>query len=205
MSCWQTSSARCETAKRSGARSRRACGSRRPCSSWRGCVRDVEIGGCPIPAGTRVITGFASANRDERVFDDPDEFRLDRPNSEHHLTFGYGARVPGRRARPHGRAYRHPHLPRPLPERDGSPRARLRVRERADLLRARPQTATGRGRPVGIPRTLRLWAIRRCFSSSASSCWRGVSYFQRWRRNSRRRAAQALAGELDFTFATVDS
>jgi cytochrome P450 len=59
----------------------------------RGCVRDVEIGGCPIPSGTRVITGFASANRDERVFDDPDEFRVDRPNSEHHLTFGYGAHV----------------------------------------------------------------------------------------------------------------
>jgi cytochrome P450 len=59
----------------------------------RGCVRDVEIGGCPIPAGTRVLTGFASANRDERVFDEPDAFRVDRPNSEHHLTFGYGAHV----------------------------------------------------------------------------------------------------------------
>ena len=59
----------------------------------RGCVRDVEIGGCPISAGARVITGFASANRDERVFDDPDTFRVDRPNAEHHLTFGYGAHV----------------------------------------------------------------------------------------------------------------
>ena len=59
----------------------------------RGCVRDVEIGGCPITPGSRVITGFASANRDERVFDDPDAFRLDRPNSEHHLTFGYGPHV----------------------------------------------------------------------------------------------------------------
>ncbi|HTK15601.1 MAG TPA: cytochrome P450 [Acidimicrobiia bacterium] len=59
----------------------------------RGCVRDAEIGGCPIPAGTRVLTGFASANRDERVFAEPDEFRVDRPNSEHHLTFGYGAHV----------------------------------------------------------------------------------------------------------------
>ena len=59
----------------------------------RACVRDVEIGGCPISSGTRVITGFASANRDERVFEDPDEFRVDRPNSEHHLTFGFGAHV----------------------------------------------------------------------------------------------------------------
>jgi cytochrome P450 len=59
----------------------------------RGCVRDVEIGGCPIASGTRVIAGFASANRDERVFDDPDEFRVDRPNAEQHLTFGYGPHV----------------------------------------------------------------------------------------------------------------
>ena len=59
----------------------------------RGCVRDAEIGGCPIPPGTRVIAGFASANRDDRVFDDPDEFRVDRPNAEHHLTFGYGPHV----------------------------------------------------------------------------------------------------------------
>ena len=59
----------------------------------RGCVRDVEIGGCPISSGTRVIAGFASANRDERVFEDPDEFRVDRANAEHHLTFGYGPHV----------------------------------------------------------------------------------------------------------------
>ena len=59
----------------------------------RGCLRDVEIGGYPIPAGTRVITGFASANRDERVFDDPDEFRVDRANAEQHLTFGFGPHV----------------------------------------------------------------------------------------------------------------
>ena len=59
----------------------------------RGCVRETEIAGCPITPGTRVITGFASANRDERVFSDPDEFRVDRPNSEHHLTFGYGPHV----------------------------------------------------------------------------------------------------------------
>ena len=59
----------------------------------RGCVRDTEIAGCPVAAGSRVITGFASANRDERVFSDPDEFRVDRDNAEQHLTFGYGAHV----------------------------------------------------------------------------------------------------------------
>src|SRR4029077_10047872 len=59
----------------------------------RGCVRDVEIGGCPIASGTRVIPGFASANRDERVFEAADEFRVDRQNAEQHLTFGYGPHV----------------------------------------------------------------------------------------------------------------
>jgi cytochrome P450 len=59
----------------------------------RGCTRDVEIAGCPIDAGTRVITGFASANRDERVFDDPDAFRVDRANAEQHLSFGFGPHV----------------------------------------------------------------------------------------------------------------
>jgi cytochrome P450 len=59
----------------------------------RGCVQDVEIAGCPVSAGTRVITGFASANRDERIFDDPDEFRVDRTNSEQHLTFGFGPHI----------------------------------------------------------------------------------------------------------------
>jgi cytochrome P450 len=59
----------------------------------RGCTRDVEVAGYPIDAGTRVITGFASANRDERVFDDPDSFRVDRPNAEQHLSFGFGPHV----------------------------------------------------------------------------------------------------------------
>jgi len=59
----------------------------------RGCVRETEIAGCPVHAGERVVVGAASANRDERVFDDPDEFRLDRENADQHLTFGYGAHV----------------------------------------------------------------------------------------------------------------
>jgi cytochrome P450 len=59
----------------------------------RGCVRDTEIGGCPVHAGERVIVGSASANRDERVFDLADEFRVDRDNADQHLTFGYGTHV----------------------------------------------------------------------------------------------------------------
>jgi cytochrome P450 len=59
----------------------------------RGCTRDVDISGCPVHEGERVIIGAASANRDERVFDVPDEFRANRDNAEQHLTFGYGPHV----------------------------------------------------------------------------------------------------------------
>ena len=59
----------------------------------RGCVADTEVGGCPVHDGERLIVGTASANRDERVFDDADEFRVDRPNADQHLTFGYGPHV----------------------------------------------------------------------------------------------------------------
>jgi cytochrome P450 len=49
----------------------------------------VELGGRPVAEGDRVVLLFPSANRDERVFADPDEFRLDRrPNR--HLAFGNG-------------------------------------------------------------------------------------------------------------------
>ena len=59
----------------------------------RGCVADTEVGGCPVHDGDRLVIGSASANRDERVFDDADELRLDRPNADQHLTFGFGPHV----------------------------------------------------------------------------------------------------------------
>ncbi|MGI9601846.1 MAG: cytochrome P450 [Acidimicrobiales bacterium] len=43
----------------------------------------------PLKAGDRVLMLYQSANRDERVFDDPDQLRLDRdPNP--HVAFGIG-------------------------------------------------------------------------------------------------------------------
>jgi cytochrome P450 len=59
----------------------------------RGCVADTAVGGAALPAGQRVIVGSASANRDERVFDDADEFLVGRTNADQHLTFGYGPHV----------------------------------------------------------------------------------------------------------------
>ncbi|MEN9893152.1 MAG: hypothetical protein RLY78_3447 [Pseudomonadota bacterium] len=62
---------------------------------YRGFARtprsDVELGGRPIRAGEPLALTYASANRDEAVFDDPHTFRLDRPNIGEHLAFGRGA------------------------------------------------------------------------------------------------------------------
>ncbi len=55
----------------------------------RSTVQDVTIAGVNIPAGERVVLLFASANRDESVFADPDEFVPDRPDPGH-LAFGGG-------------------------------------------------------------------------------------------------------------------
>ncbi len=52
--------------------------------------RDVEIRGCPIRKGEPIALNYASANRDETVFDNPDEFVLHRPNIGQSLAFGRG-------------------------------------------------------------------------------------------------------------------
>lgn len=51
---------------------------------------DTRIAGASIPAGARVLIVYASANRDERVFPDPDRFDITRDASAH-VGFGYGA------------------------------------------------------------------------------------------------------------------
>jgi len=48
-----------------------------------------ELHGTRFAAGNRLILLLASANRDEREFDAPDEFRWDRP-IDRHLAFGHG-------------------------------------------------------------------------------------------------------------------
>jgi cytochrome P450 len=59
----------------------------------RGCVHDTSIDETEVHTGERVIVGTGSANRDERIFDDGEAFRYDRPNADQHLTFGYGPHV----------------------------------------------------------------------------------------------------------------
>jgi cytochrome P450 len=55
-------------------------------------TRPVEIDGKRIGAGERVTLNWISANRDERVFQDPDRFRLDRDQSKN-LLYGAGIHV----------------------------------------------------------------------------------------------------------------
>lgn len=50
----------------------------------------VTLGGRRIEPGEPIALAYASANRDEAVFDAPDEFRLDRANVRDHLAFGRG-------------------------------------------------------------------------------------------------------------------
>jgi cytochrome P450 len=55
----------------------------------RTATTDVELDGVRMRAGDKVVVSFTSANRDERVFDDPDRFDVRRaPNP--HLGFGHG-------------------------------------------------------------------------------------------------------------------
>ncbi|HTK68017.1 MAG TPA: cytochrome P450 [Pseudonocardia sp.] len=55
--------------------------------------RDVELSGCPIPAGSKVRYVLASANRDPARFDEPDEFLVDRDPAKvrQHVAFGSGS------------------------------------------------------------------------------------------------------------------
>ena len=54
-------------------------------------TRDVEIGGETVQEGQKVLLLYPSANRDETVFECPDEFILHRPNIKEHIAFGRGA------------------------------------------------------------------------------------------------------------------
>ena len=59
-------------------------------ASRRVTTRPVEIDGRKLEAGERITLIWASANRDETVFEDPDKFRLDRDPS---LNLLYGAGI----------------------------------------------------------------------------------------------------------------
>jgi hypothetical protein len=55
-------------------------------------TRDVELHGVVAPEGSKLLLLLGSANRDERVFSDPDRYDVFRPKDElgRHLGFGTG-------------------------------------------------------------------------------------------------------------------
>jgi cytochrome P450 len=52
-------------------------------------ARDVELYGATVPEGSIMLLLTASANRDDRRFEDPDRFDV-RREIDHHVSFGYG-------------------------------------------------------------------------------------------------------------------
>ncbi len=58
-------------------------------SFTRKATGDYDVEGVSIPSGSRVVVLFASANRDERKWENADTFDVTR-NTSGHLGFGYG-------------------------------------------------------------------------------------------------------------------
>ena len=58
--------------------------------SFRLATQEVELSGTKIPAGSLVLGIVTSANRDERIFEQPDRFLPGRNKGNQHLTFGHG-------------------------------------------------------------------------------------------------------------------
>ena len=79
---------------------------------------DLDVAGVPMRTGERVLLLLASANRDEREFDNPDEFHWDR-DMPRHLAFGQGLHfcIGSHLARLEGRVLLHELLTR-IPEYD---------------------------------------------------------------------------------------
>lgn len=59
--------------------------------AWRRrATMDAEIAGVSIPEGSGVLLLMGSANRDSKVFENPDDFDISRENARSHMSFGFG-------------------------------------------------------------------------------------------------------------------
>jgi cytochrome P450 len=58
---------------------------------FRLALRDARLGDVDIPEGSIVMVMNGAANRDPRVFEDPDRFDAKRPNARRNIAFGHGA------------------------------------------------------------------------------------------------------------------
>ena len=52
-------------------------------------IADVEVNGCPMHAGDKVLLSFPAGNRDPAKFERPDEILIDREKNRH-FAFGIG-------------------------------------------------------------------------------------------------------------------
>jgi cytochrome P450 len=59
-------------------------------SIFRLALCDTQIAGVEVPAGSLVMGSLGAANRDPRVFDDPDRFDPKRRNLRRNIAFGHG-------------------------------------------------------------------------------------------------------------------
>jgi cytochrome P450 len=94
----------------------------------RTATEDVAIGGRPIKAKEPIALVYASANRDEAVFERSDEFILHRPNIAQHIAFGHGAHYCA-----------------------GAALARLEMRVALEVLLAQTQSFSAAGEPEPAP------------------------------------------------------
>ena len=57
---------------------------------FRVATSDCQVGETRVRAGDWVALFYAAANRDPSVFENPDQFIMNRPNANRHMTFGHG-------------------------------------------------------------------------------------------------------------------
>src|SRR3546814_487082 len=72
----------------------------------RTATRPTELRGVPIAAGDKVVLYYASANRDEDVFDDPHTFDVGRTPNDHVAFGGAGCTTASAPASPAPRSRR---------------------------------------------------------------------------------------------------
>lgn len=56
----------------------------------RTATQDTELHGQKIAENEKLILWYGAANRDPDVFENPDQFDINRPNANKHLAFGHG-------------------------------------------------------------------------------------------------------------------
>jgi cytochrome P450 len=58
--------------------------------SFRLALHDTKLAGVPVPAGSIAMAVIGAANRDPRVFENPDRFDARRSNASRNIAFGHG-------------------------------------------------------------------------------------------------------------------